>query len=93
MGQGWFALEPARVHTEGQFPCFFVRKAPGHFGGMTAHSWSHGVELVGVVPEKTIWFDSLRLLAGDIDEAVGALNRVEIACEECEVPFWPAEER
>jgi hypothetical protein len=60
---------------------------------MTAHSWSRGVELVGVVPEKTIWFDSLRLLAGDIDEAVGALNRVEIACEECEVPFWPAEER
>jgi hypothetical protein len=58
MGQGWFALEPARVHTEGQFPCFFVRKAPGHFGGMTARSWSHGVELVGVVPEKTIWFDS-----------------------------------
>jgi peroxiredoxin len=29
----------------------------------------------------------------DLDEVFGALNRVEIACEECEVPFWPVEER
>lgn len=27
-----------------------------------------------------------------IEQILSSLNQVEIACEECEVPFWPAEE-